>query len=122
MIFAQTGSSHKALGRGLRQAHCVQFSSLKDRITAAMLPRINHHFHTARGGQDLSKRFSHTPNVSKASGPFVDAKSSNLSSQGLASDITVAAASRLVRDGKECTLFYGVKVPKKPTPPAADGE
>ncbi len=86
-----------------------------------MLSQIGRHVRTVRGGQNLSARFTRMPHLSKTSAPLMDAGISNLSDQGLANESTAAAASRIVRDGKEYTLFYGIKVPKKPTPPAADG-
>lgn len=77
--------------------------------------------HPYRGGRNLSERFSHFPHLSHTHASFVDQSISQLSAPGLASESTAAAASRLARDGEEYTLFNGVRIPKKPPPPAPDG-
>ncbi|KAF9511937.1 hypothetical protein BS47DRAFT_1346080 [Hydnum rufescens UP504] len=86
-----------------------------------------------RGGRNLSERPSHPgrtmprsqPSSSSSSSPssssWVDEKVSKLSSPALTSPSTVSAAARISRDGEEHISFHGVKIPKKPLPPAADG-
>ena len=74
-----------------------------------------------RGGHNLSERFSHPARMPRQQQSWVDEKVSRLSAPGLASSSTVTAAARISRDGEEYILFHGVKVPKKPPPPTADG-
>src|ERR1700721_1509612 len=82
-------------------------------------------YHRYRGGRNLSEHFSHPAPIPRPrqqqQQSWVDEKVSRLSVPGLASSSTVTAAARISRDGEEYILFHGVKVPKKPSPPTADG-
>lgn len=95
------------------------------RLLALPIPRPNIHriHHIAspeihRGGHNLTERFAH---LAERTNTYVDATVSQLSEQGLASETTSTAASRLVREGTEYTSVNGVRIPVKPKPPADDG-
>jgi hypothetical protein len=75
-----------------------------------------------RGGSNLNERFAHLPNhLSHTGASFVDANVSQLSAPGAAHQGSQEAAFRLARESEEYILVDGVRIPKKPRPPADDG-
>jgi hypothetical protein len=70
-----------------------------------------------RGGLNLNERFSHLPNNKPERSLFM----AQLSAPGAAHRSSQEAASRLARTSEEYTLVGGVRIPKKPSPPADDG-
>ena len=71
-----------------------------------------------RGGLSLNERFSHYPYTGR---PIIDTKLSQLSEPGMAHQGSRGAASRLARESEEYFLVGGVRIPKKPRPPADNG-
>jgi hypothetical protein len=71
-----------------------------------------------RGGLNLNDRFSHYSHTGR---PIIDTKLSQLSEPGMAHQSSQEAASRLARESEDYYLVAGVRIPKKPRPPADDG-
>ena len=71
-----------------------------------------------RGGLNLNERFSQ---YSYTQRPIIDTKLSQLSEPGMAHQSSQVAASRLARESEEYSLVAGVRIPKKPRPPADNG-
>lgn len=68
-----------------------------------------------RGGLNLNERFSRYSYTGRPT------KLSQLSEPGMAHQSSQEAASRLARESEEYHLVAGIRIPKKPRPPADDG-